>query len=76
MHLWAGSLEVVVGQKLKHRRGLAKASGVKDLVRIFAAAIAVSIVMVVLVLMIYWIQSILEFPKHFPAAILTLLRAV
>ena len=76
MGLWAGSLEVVAGQKLKHKRSLAKASGVKDLARVFAAAIAVSIVMVVLVLMIYWIQSILEFPKHFPAAILTLLRAV
>ena len=67
---------MVAGQKLKHKRSLAKASRVKDLARVFAAAIAVSIVMVVLVFMIYWIQSILEFPKHFPAAILTLLRAV
>ena len=76
MHLWAGSLEGGVNQKFKHKRGLMKASGVKDLARVFAAAIAVSVVMLVLVLMIYWIQSILELPKHFPAAILTLLRAV
>jgi len=53
-----------------------KAGGVKDLARIFAAAVAISIVMVILALMIYWIQTILEFPKHFPAAILGILKAV
>jgi len=51
-----------------------KTSGMKDLVRVFAAAIAVSIVMAALVLMIYWIQSILEFPKHLLVAVISLLK--
>ncbi|RLG06029.1 MAG: hypothetical protein DRN68_07675 [Thaumarchaeota archaeon] len=67
---------MAVDQRFKHRRDWMKAGGVKDLARIFAAAVAISIVMVILALMICWIQTIIEFPKHFPAAILGILKAV
>ena len=61
-------------QKFRHKRTLARASGARDLARIFAAALAVSMVIAALILMIYWIQSILEFPKHLLAAVLTFLK--
>ena len=77
MHLCAAFLEVVaMVQKFRHKKALARASGARDLARIFAAAVAVSIVIAALILMIYWIQSMLEFPKHLLAAILSLLRGV
>ena len=77
MHLCADSLEVMeVNQKLRHRRGLTRAGKVRDLARIFAAAVAVSMVVAALMLMIYWIQSILELPKHLLAATLIFLKVV
>ena len=77
MHLCAAFLEVVaMVQKFRHKKALARASGARDLARIFAAAVAVSMVIAALILMIYWIQSMLEFPKHLLAAILSLLRDV
>ena len=77
MHLCADSLEVMeVNQKLRHGRGLTRAGKVRDLARIFAAAVAVSMVVAALMLMIYWIQSILELPKHLLAATLIFLEVV
>jgi len=77
MHLCAASLEVVaMVQKFRNKRALARASGARDLARIFAAAVAVSIVIAALILMIYWIQSMLEFPKHLLAAILISLKSL
>ena len=70
MHLCAAFPEVVaMVQKFRHKKALARASGARDLARIFAAAVAVSMVIAALILMIYWIQSMLEFPKHLLAAI-------
>ncbi len=75
MHLCAAFLEVVaMVQKFRHKKALARASGARDLARIFAAAVAVSMVIAALILMIYWIQSMLEFPKHLLAAILISLK--
>lgn len=72
-----GPLEVMeVNQKLRHGRGLTRAGKVRDLARIFAAAVAVSMVIAALILMIYWIQSVLELPKHLLAAILIFLEVV
>lgn len=67
---------MVMDQRFKHKRSWAKTSGVKDLVRVFAAAVAISMVMMALILMIYWIQSILEFPKHLLIIILGLLKTL
>jgi len=66
---------VAMVQKFRHKRTLARASGARDLARIFAAALAVSMVIAALILMIYWIQSMLEFPKHLLAAILISLKS-
>jgi len=66
---------VAMVQKFRHKRTLARASGARDLARIFAAAVAVSMVIAALILMIYWIQSMLEFPKHLLAAILISLKS-
>jgi len=75
MHLCVGSLEVTgVNQKHRRGRGLTNASKVRDLARIFAAAAAVSMVIAALILMIYWIQSVLELPKHLLAATLIFLE--
>jgi len=77
MRVCADSLEVMeVNQKLRHGRGLTRVRKVRDLARIFAAAVAVSMVIAALMLMIYWIQSVLELPKHLLAAILIFLEVV